>query len=489
MRQAADAMVSTGMIDHGYAYVNIDDCLGGQAGIGGPDARRPPRRPGEHQPQQAIPRHEGHDRLHPRQGAEGRPLHVARPADLLRRHGRLPARRARRPPLRRVGIRFSELDWCSYFGNVAKNPGRLPRLQKPYRQMGEILKKLDRDVVFNFCQYGMGKTYGRGGAEAGGQSWRIADDFGGDYENPWLAVSRFVFRSLRPQRIAEVQRPRRLERSRLHVAGLSAQLEKRQGRTDAADAQRTVYARVALVPGGRSVDLQRRHDAARRFHAQPVDQRRGDRSGPGPAGQGGLAGGEGRRSRSLGQRHGGRQQGRGAVQPRPARGPGDRQMVGPGRGRQTDRPRRLASERPGRVRGPFLRRCGPARRRPCPAPTGVGGNRPLRQPAVHLASYIHGCRRGGGDSHAQAAGDAADQRGQVFGVRPGHPFLFTIPATGQRPMEFAVDVCRRVESRSADRPDHRLDRIAASTWSRFRAKNAWARPGGSSRSSAATPWP
>jgi alpha-galactosidase len=28
---------------------------------------------------------------------------------------------------------------------------------------------------------------------------------------------------------------------------------------------------------------------------------------------------------------------------------------------------------------------------------------------------------------------------KVFGVRPGHPFLFTIPATGQRPMEFAVD--------------------------------------------------
>ncbi len=28
---------------------------------------------------------------------------------------------------------------------------------------------------------------------------------------------------------------------------------------------------------------------------------------------------------------------------------------------------------------------------------------------------------------------------KIFGVRPGHPFLFTIPATGQRPMEFAVD--------------------------------------------------
>src|SRR5581483_9053559 len=25
---------------------------------------------------------------------------------------------------------------------------------------------------------------------------------------------------------------------------------------------------------------------------------------------------------------------------------------------------------------------------------------------------------------------------RVFGVRPGHPFLFTIPATGERPMRF-----------------------------------------------------
>ncbi|MGZ5497074.1 MAG: Ig domain-containing protein, partial [Candidatus Aminicenantales bacterium] len=28
---------------------------------------------------------------------------------------------------------------------------------------------------------------------------------------------------------------------------------------------------------------------------------------------------------------------------------------------------------------------------------------------------------------------------RVFGVRPGSPFLFTIPATGERPMTFAVE--------------------------------------------------
>src|ERR1700694_2135836 len=28
---------------------------------------------------------------------------------------------------------------------------------------------------------------------------------------------------------------------------------------------------------------------------------------------------------------------------------------------------------------------------------------------------------------------------KVFGVRPGHPVLFTIPATGERPMTYAVE--------------------------------------------------
>ena len=27
----------------------------------------------------------------------------------------------------------------------------------------------------------------------------------------------------------------------------------------------------------------------------------------------------------------------------------------------------------------------------------------------------------------------------IFGVRPGHPFFYQIPATGERPMEFSVD--------------------------------------------------
>jgi alpha-galactosidase len=43
--------------------------------------------------------------------------------------------------------------------------------------MGTILKKMDRDIVFNLCQYGMGEVWKWGGA-VGGHCWRTSDDLG-----------------------------------------------------------------------------------------------------------------------------------------------------------------------------------------------------------------------------------------------------------------------------------------------------------------------
>ena len=56
IREAADAMVSTGMIDHGYMYVNMDDCWTVKPGSTDPDAQRPaPRRPGNILPNKRFP--------------------------------------------------------------------------------------------------------------------------------------------------------------------------------------------------------------------------------------------------------------------------------------------------------------------------------------------------------------------------------------------------------------------------------------------------
>ena len=85
VRAAADAMVSSGMIDHGYQYVNIDDCWAVETRVEEPVAgRRTARRSRQGQCQRAFPRHEGVDRLHPLEGTEGGDLHLAG-ADHLRR--------------------------------------------------------------------------------------------------------------------------------------------------------------------------------------------------------------------------------------------------------------------------------------------------------------------------------------------------------------------------------------------------------------------
>ena len=52
------------------------------------------------------------------------------------------------------GFDFLKYDWCSY-GSVVK--GRtLEDFKAPYKLMWDELQKLDRDIVFNLCQYGMG---------------------------------------------------------------------------------------------------------------------------------------------------------------------------------------------------------------------------------------------------------------------------------------------------------------------------------------------
>jgi alpha-galactosidase len=73
------------------------------------------------------------------------------------------------------GFDFLKYDWCSY-GQVAGGK-TLEHLKRPYQKMGDILRQLDRDVVFNLCQYGMGEVWTWAG-EVGGNCWRTTGDLG-----------------------------------------------------------------------------------------------------------------------------------------------------------------------------------------------------------------------------------------------------------------------------------------------------------------------
>ena len=121
-----------------------------------------------------------------------------------------------------------------------------------------------------------------------------------------------------------------------------------------------------------------------------------------------------------------------------------------------------------------------------PASAGIG--RSVNQPSISH----HTCTAADEEAVILTPKPPAAPRingAKVFGVRPGHPFLFTIPATGQRPMEFAVDGLPE-----GLKLDPQTGQITGSIEGPRRVrrhvprKNAWARPSGSSRSSAATPW-
>jgi alpha-galactosidase len=63
-------------------------------------------------------------------------------------------------------------------------------MMKPFRIMGEALKRQKRDIVFNICQYGMARVW-EWGVEACGNSWRTDTDAGWMI-NPQSAYCNFT---------------------------------------------------------------------------------------------------------------------------------------------------------------------------------------------------------------------------------------------------------------------------------------------------------
>jgi len=85
------------------------------------------------------------------------------------------------------GIDYLKYDWCSYSEVTAKNPN-LDDMKKPYQAMRASLNKIPRDIMFSFCQYGMGQVW-NWGAEVGGNSWRTT----GDITDTWKSMTDIGF--------------------------------------------------------------------------------------------------------------------------------------------------------------------------------------------------------------------------------------------------------------------------------------------------------
>jgi alpha-galactosidase len=176
VREAATAMIASGMADFGYAFVDIDDCWA--------------RKPASNDPALNGPARDAHGNILPNDRFPDMPALTSYihslglkagiysspgPMTCARFEGSYQHEDADAHQFAEWGFDLLKYDWCTY-GRVAGGK-TLEDLQQPYIKMGGILKSLNRDVVFNMCQYGNGDVW-KWGRQVGGNSWRTTGDVG-----------------------------------------------------------------------------------------------------------------------------------------------------------------------------------------------------------------------------------------------------------------------------------------------------------------------
>ncbi|MGN0847368.1 MAG: NPCBM/NEW2 domain-containing protein [Kiritimatiellia bacterium] len=175
VKAAADAMIASGLADHGWCYINIDDFWQNRPGeqtdktlMG---AERNPD--GTINPNARFPSMKGlADYIHAKGlraglysspgpltcgGCTGSWMHEFQDAQTYAAWG----------------YDYLKYDWCSY-ERVAIGGG-LNRVRFPYLIMGKALREQNRDILFSLCQYGMGNV-SLWGETTWGSCWRTTGD-------------------------------------------------------------------------------------------------------------------------------------------------------------------------------------------------------------------------------------------------------------------------------------------------------------------------
>jgi len=208
VRAAADAMVSSGLINHGWTYINVDD--GWQAsGRETDDHRRAPD--GHIMTNKKFPDMKAMaDYIHSKGLRAGL---YSSPGPETCGHFTASYQHEQDDANQYAawGYDYLKYDWCSYdtiekqIKSAANPPSQLEIYQHPYRIMSDALLKQNRDIVFSFCQYGMGDVW-EWGEQFGGNSWRTTGDL---YDHWGRPGGPRVY----PKRSRKICRPRSLERS------------------------------------------------------------------------------------------------------------------------------------------------------------------------------------------------------------------------------------------------------------------------------------
>ena len=222
VKAAADALVSSGLVNHGWTYINIDDFweVNSNSAPRDPTLAGPARdETGRVLPNPRFPDMKGLvDHIHSL-GLKAGIYSSPGPTTCGGCTGSWQHEQQDVDQYAEWGFDYLKYDWCSYdqiareealvrLGtNAPPSPitqtnapggrrGRGPRVPlvhdeyiKPYVVMGGILAKAPRDILFSLCQYGNDRVW-EWGAQANGNSWRTS----GDITDNWRSLSGNGFR-------------------------------------------------------------------------------------------------------------------------------------------------------------------------------------------------------------------------------------------------------------------------------------------------------
>ena len=203
VKRAADAMVKSGLINHGWTYINVDDFWENHRDSKDPSLRGEFRdTKGFIVPNSRFPDMKGlADYVH------GLGLKIGLYSSpgpwtcggcaASWQHEQQDAQ-----TYAKWGFDYLKYDWCSY-GSVASgkltNTMNIPLWGKkatndagaiyPYTVMGKFLREQNRDIVFSLCQYGMADVWKWGGS-VNGNCWRTT----GDITDTWKSMSGIGFK-------------------------------------------------------------------------------------------------------------------------------------------------------------------------------------------------------------------------------------------------------------------------------------------------------
>lgn len=182
VKQAADLIVSTGMRDAGYVYVNIDDTWQGKR-----DAK------GMLQPNEKFPDMKAlADYVH----SKGLKLGIySSPGDqtCARFEGSIGHEQDDANQYAAWGIDYLKYDLCGFRKEMqAKAPGDTAEakavqdkmMRDAYEKMHQALLKTGRPIVYSLCQYGFDSVW-QWGPEVGANLWRTT----GDVKENWQSIA------------------------------------------------------------------------------------------------------------------------------------------------------------------------------------------------------------------------------------------------------------------------------------------------------------